>query len=187
MTRLLRLVVIVGLTSTGLGAAEQSADDRELMQYRLTPAVLEHAEAVATAFAANVEKNPQMKRRLDAQREIAVLQDKDDLTEAEQKRLDDLQAIVGNEALDLGINGGSLSEISAQLTKIPAMAAALKTAGMPPRDMAKFVVTAVQAAMIGGLQGSGMPVPPGAAGENVKFVIANQAAIERINKLLGAR
>ena len=43
------------------------------------------------------------------------------------------------------------------------MAAALKTAGMPPRDMAKFV-TAVPAAMIGGLQGSGMPVPPGAAG-----------------------
>ena len=38
------------------------------------------------------------------------------------------------------------------------MAAALKTAGMPPRDMA------VPAAMIGGLQGSGMPVPPGAAG-----------------------
>lgn len=145
--------------------------------------MLDQAEAVAKAFSANVEKDPRMKRRLDAQREIAVLENKDDPTEAEQQRLDELQAIVGDEPVDLGINGGSLSEISAQLTKIPAMSAALKTAGMPARDMAKFVVTAVQAAMI---VGSGVPVPPG-AGENVKFVLANQAAIERINRLLGAR
>jgi hypothetical protein len=186
MAWLSRLTVIMALT-TALGAAGQSADDRELMQYRLTPEVLDQAEAVARAFSANVEKDPRMKRKLDAQREIAVLEKKDDPTEAEQKRLDELQAIVGDEPIDLGINGGSLSEISAQLTRIPAMAAALKTAGMPPRDMAKFVVTAVQAAMIGGLQGSGMPVPPGAAGENVKFVLANQAAVERINTLLGAR
>ena len=67
------------------------------------------------------------------------------------------------------------------------MAAALATAGMAPRDMAKFIVTAVQAAMVGGLQGRGIPVPPGAAGDNIRFVMANQAAIERINKLLGAR
>jgi hypothetical protein len=55
---------------------------------------------------------------------------------------------------------------------------------MPAREMAKFVVAGVQAAMIGGLGGA---VPPGVAGENVKFVTANQATIERINKLLGAK
>jgi hypothetical protein len=162
----------------------QSADDRELLQFRLTNAILAQAEAVAKAFDANVAKDPKMKRRLDAQREIAVLEKKDNLTPAEEKRLDELRAIVGDEPIDLGINAGSLSEISAQLTKIPAMAAALKSAGMPAREMAKFIVTAVQAAMIVGLGGA---VPPGAAGENVKFVTANQAAIERINKLLGAR
>lgn len=186
MAWLLRVAAVVGLTAS-LGATGQSADDRELMQYRLTPEVLSKAESVAQAFAANVEKDPRMKRRLDAQREIAVLEAKDDLTEAEQARLDQLQGIVGNEPIDLGINGGSLAEISAQLAKIPAMSAALKTAGMAPRDMAKFVVTAVQAAMISGLQSAGMPVPAGAAGENVRFVAANQAAIERINRLLGAR
>jgi hypothetical protein len=186
MVWLHRLAVVAGLT-TALGAAAQSADDRELMQYRLTPEVLSRAESVAQAFAANIEKDPRMKRRLDAQREIAVLEKKDDLTEAEETRLEELQSLVGDQSIDLGINGGSLTEISAQLTKIPAMSAALKTAGMAPRDMAKFVVTAVQAAMVSGLQAAGMPVPPGAAGENVRFVAANQVAIERINTLLGAR
>jgi hypothetical protein len=165
-------------------AGAQSADDRELMQYRLTPEILTKVEAVAKAFDANVAKDPKMKRRLEAKRELDALDAKDTLTPAEQKRAHELSQIVGDEELDLGINGGSLSEMSAQLMKVPPMAAALKSAGMPAREMAKFIVTAVQAAMIGGLGGA---APPGAAGENVKFVLANQATIERINKLLGAK
>lgn len=184
MAWLMRLVAMALLT-VSLEAGGQSADDRELMQYRLTPEVLTKAEAVATAFSANIERDPAMKRKLDAQREIAVLEKKDDLTEAEQKRLDDLQAVVGD-GLDLGINGGSLTEISNQLQKVPAMAAALKSAGVAPRDMAKFMVTGVRAAMIGGLQDKSIPMPPGAAGDNVRFVMANRASIERINRLLGA-
>jgi hypothetical protein len=184
MTRLCISITIAAMTVT-LGASSQSADDRELMQYRLTPEVLAKAEAVAAAFSANIAKDPQMKRRFDAQRELAALEDKDTLTAAEQARIDALQEIIGDEPIDLGINGGSLSEMSSQLQKVPAMSAALSSAGMPPRDMAKFIVTAVQAAMIGGLQG--MPIPPGPPGDNVRFVTANQAAIERINRLLGAR
>ena len=186
MRRLLLSAVFAAFAVT-LNVVAQSADDRELMQYRLTPEVLTKAEAVASAFSANVARDPRMKRRFDAQKEIAVLEDKDTLTEAEQARLDALQEIVGDDPIDLGINGGSLSEISAQLQKIAPMAAALTSAGMAPRDMAKFVVTAVQAAMIGGLQGRGIPIPAGPAGDNIRFVMANQASIERINKLLGAR
>ena len=84
-----------------------------------------------------------MKRRFEAQQEIAVLEDKDTL---------------------------SLSEISAQLQKLAPMAAALTSAVIAHFDMAKFVVTAVQAAMIGGLQGRGIPIPPGAAGDNIRFI-----------------
>jgi hypothetical protein len=177
---------LIGLLT--MSSPLQSADDRELLEYRLTPAVLTKVEAVAKAFDANIAKDPQLKRVFDAQREIAALEKKSDttdLTEAEEKRLEALERIVAENPIDLGINGGSLSEMSAQLQKVPAMAAALKSAGMLPRDMAKFIVTAVQAAMVGGL--TGMPVPPGAAGDNVRFVTANQAAIERINTLLGAR
>lgn len=177
------LVVLAAVGALTLPAA-QSADDRELAQFRLTNEILAKAEAVAKAYDANVAKDPKMKRRLDAQRELDALDAKDTLTPAEQKRAYELTQIIGDAEVDLGIDGGSLSEISAQLMKIPAMAAALKSAGMPARDMAKFTVTAVQAAMVGALGGS---APAGAAGDNVRFVMANQAAIERINKLLGAK
>lgn len=181
MTWLLSLAMTGALTTTS--GAQMSADDRELSQYRLTTDVLNKAEAVAKAFEANLAKDPRMKRRMDAQREIAALEKKGNLSDAEEDRLTELPDIVGDEPLDLGINGGSLSEIASQLQKVPAMAAALKSAAMPPREMAKFIVTAVQAAMVTGL---GMPVPPG-AGENVRFMTANQAALDPINRLLGAR
>ena len=173
-------LTLIGALATPSG--QMSADDRELSTYRLTTDVLTKVEAVARAFDANLAKDPRMKRRMDAQREIAALEKKGNLSDAEEDRLAVLQDIVGDEPVDIGINGGSLSEISAQLQKVPAMAAALKTNGVLPRDFAKFIVTGVQAAMITGL---GMPIPPGAT-ENVRFVTANQAAMDRINRLLGA-
>jgi hypothetical protein len=181
MTRLVALAITGALAF----AAPQSADDRELQQYRLTNEILTKVEAVAKAFEANVAKDPKMKRHLDAKRELAVLEDKDNLTPAEQKRAEELGKILGDgESLEFSIEGGSLSEMSAQFMKIPPMAAALKSAGMPAREMAKFIVTAVQAAVADAMGGA---VPPGLNGENVKFVKANQGAIERINKLLGAK
>ena len=178
---LISFTVVAALTTS---LHTQSGDDQELQQYRLTAEILTKVESVAKVFDANVAKDPRMKRRLEAQRELDALDKKDDLTAEERKRAHELQAIVDDEPVDLGIEGGSLSQISAQLTKMPAMAAALKSAGMPAREMAKFIVTAFQSAMTAGLGGT---APPGAAGDNVRFVMANQTAMERINKLLGAR
>jgi hypothetical protein len=179
---LLISLALVGALTTPLH--KQSADDRELQHYRLTAAVLTQVEAVAKAYEASLAKDPKAKKRADAQRELDELDKKETLTPAEQKRAHELQSIVDDEPADLGIDGGTLSQITAQLTKMPTMAAALKSAGMPAREMAKFVVTIVNAGMIGAM---GQAPPPGAAGENVKFVMANQSAIERINKLLGAK
>jgi hypothetical protein len=178
---LVSLTLVAALT-TSLHA--QSADDKELQQYRLTADVLTKVEAVAKAFDANVAKDPRMKRRLEAQRELDALDAKDDLTPEERKRAHELTTIIGDDSLDFGIDGGSLSQISAQLMKIPPMAAALKSTGMPAREMAKFIVTAFEVAMTSAFGGA---VPPGAAGDNVKFIAANQAAIDRINKLFGAK
>ena len=177
-------LIALAMTGALAFAAPQSADDRELAQYRLTNEILAKVEAVAKAFDANVAKDPKMKKQLDAKRELDALDAKDSLTPAEQKRAHELSQIIDDAELDLGNSGGSLSQISAYLSKTPPMAAALKTSGMPAREMAKFIFTVAQATMVSAMGG---PAPPGAAGENVKFVLANQAAIERINKLLGAK
>lgn len=178
------VLVLVVLSGALAASVPQSADDRELAQYRLTTEILAKVEAVAKAFEANLAKTPKAKKLLDAQRELAELDKKETLTPAEQKRAYELQSILDDEPEAPGIEGGSLSEISAQLMRIPAMAAALKSAGMPAREMAKYTVTVIQAAMA---DATGQAVPPGAAGDNVRFVKANQAAIERLNRVLGAR
>lgn len=179
MTWLLSLAIVGALATPGA----QTADDRELSQFRLTTEVLNKAEAVAKAFDANLAKDPRMKRRMDAQREIATLEKKGDLSDAEEDRLSELQDIVGDEPI-IDINSESLSTMTAGLQKQPAMAAALKSAGMLPRDFAKFVVTAIQAAMI---SGTGMAAPAGPAGDNLRFVMANKATMDRISRILGAQ
>ena len=121
---------------------------------------------------------------LDAKRELDALDAKETLTPAEQKRAHELTQIIDDAELDLGNSGESLSEITAYLSKTAPMAAALKTSGMPAREMAKFIFTVAQATMVAAMGGA---APSGAAGENVKFVLANKSAIERINKLLGAK
>lgn len=161
----------------------QSADDREMAQYRLTTEILAKVEAVAKAYEAHLAKDPKSKKRLEAQRELAELDKKENLTPAEQKRAHELQTIVDDQPEEPGIEGGSLSEMTAQLTKMPGMAAALKSAGMTAREMAKYAVTVLQASIAGAMG----QTPSGVAGENVKFVIANQAAIERIGKILGGK
>ena len=179
MTGGVRIAAIAVLVSSvGLGVQAQSADDKELLQYRLTPEVLSKVDALAKAYAANLAKDPAVKRRLDARREIAALEKKDELTEAEEKRLQQLEVIVGDQGMDPGIDGGSLTQIAAQFGKIPAMAAALKSTGVLPRDLAKFTVTATQAALVVGLGAKNLP--PGLAPENVKFAAANRAELERI-------
>src|SRR5688572_25752795 len=112
MGLLISLALVSALTTSPYA---QSADDKELMQYRLTAEVLQKAEAVAKAFDANVAKDPKMKRRLKAQRELDALDAKDSLTAEERKRAHELTTIIGDEPMDLGIDGGSLSQMSAQL------------------------------------------------------------------------
>lgn len=180
---MIRLVALA-ITGAFAFAGAQSADDRELQQYRLTNEILTKVEAVAKAFEANVAKDPKLKKRLDAKRELDALDAKDSLTPAEQKRAHELSQIIDDTEPDYGNSGGSLSAISAYLSKTPPMAAALKTAGMPAREMAKFIFTVAQATMVSAMGGA---APSGVAGENLKFVMANQAAIDRINTLLGGK
>lgn len=170
---------LVALAMTGALAspAPQSADDRELAKYRLTTDVLTQVEAVAKAYQANLAKDPKMKRRLDAQRELDALDAKETLTPAEQKRAHELSTIIADleDGLELAVDAGSLAEMTAQLNRIPPMAAALKSAGMPAREMAKFLTATLHAAL-----GSG-------AAENATFYKANEAAFERISTLFGVK
>ena len=117
--------------------------------------------------------------------EIAALGKKDDLTEADQQRLEKLRAdkeSLENSAdnvLNMG-NADSLDEMEAQIQKAPLMANALQSAGMPPREYAKFMMAIIQASMVAGFKKAGMmkELPPGVNPENVKFIEEHEAELK---------
>lgn len=77
----------------------------------------------------------------------------------------------------------TLSDIETALRREPMMQKALASAGMTPREYAKFSLAFFQAAMIHGLQKSGMvkPIPKDLEAtvnlENIKFFDTHQAEI----------
>jgi hypothetical protein len=80
----------------------------------------------------------------------------------------------------------SLTDIEAAIRREPIMAGALKSAGMSPRDYAKFALAFFQAAMVSGMQKSGMvkEIPKELEAkinlENIKFVEAHDAEIKAL-------
>lgn len=178
-------IAVAVMTGTiGLGAQRGSpaADEKELQQYRLTADALSKVSVAAQAFA----NDPAMKKWQDAKREAEALDKKEELTAADERRLEQLEAVLEKKPYDFGVESGmSLSAMAAQVAKIPTIASGLKTAGLTPRDFSKFMVVLTQAAMVDGVQKSGvkMALPPGVSAENVRFAADHQAEIERVIKL----
>ena len=91
--------------------------------------------------------------------------------------------------------GSSLDDAAAEIAKMPPVAHALRAQGVPPREYVKFVGVLVQAYVVAasqamGAQATAQEAQLGAAlaaglfgvnlaPENVQFVVANQAAVDR--------
>ena len=185
------LTAIVVLSAiVGIGAqsrSEEETDRQELEQYRLTTDTLKKVELALLAAAKAMRNDPVVKTWQDAKREAEALQKKDELTEADARRLEQLQAIIESQPFDVGGDAQTLSEMAAQLAKIPPLASALKVAGLTPREYAKFTFTMSMAAMVHGFQkagGGNQPPVPGVAAENVKFVAEHEAELDRLGKLI---
>ena len=182
---------IVALSAiVGIGAqvrSEDDADRRELEQYRLTADTLKKVE-VAVVAAANAMKNdPIVQMWQEANREAEALQQKNNLTAAEARRLQQLKAIIESEPFDVNVNAATLTEMAAQLEKIPPLASALNDAGLTPREYAKFMFAMSLAGMARGFQkaaGTNQPLVPGVPTENVKFVAEHEAELERLGKVI---
>jgi hypothetical protein len=182
---------IVALSAiVGIGAQVRSGEDadrQELEQYRLTTETLKKVE-VAVVAAVNAMKNdPIVQMWQDANREAEALKKKDALTAAEARRLQQLQAIIESEPFDVDVKAETLTEMAAQLAKIPPLASALKDAGLTPREYAKFMFAMSLAGMAHGFQkagGADQPLVPGVAAENVKFMVEHEAELERLGKLI---
>jgi hypothetical protein len=165
-------------------------DEKEIAAYRLTMDGVNKAVAATRAMVAELKKDPKFQEMMKLDAEIKALQDKDELTDAEQEKLEQLEA--SKEQMESALDGLSfgnattLTEMEGRIKQFPPLAAALRSAGMTPREYATFTLAMLQASLVVGFKKSGMlkELPPGVSAENVKFVEAHEAELMAIQKAL---
>jgi hypothetical protein len=186
--RAIFVIVFTALGSAGVASQNPDPDAQEIAAYRLTEPNLKKVINVNRAVLKALMQDPKVQegRKIDA--EIDKITKKIDLTEADDKRLAELEARkeVLEDALDnpLGGDTRSLGEMEARIKKYAPMQQALETEGMGAREYAKFWMTFLQAAFAHGFQKSGMlkQLPPDINPENVKFIADHEAEIQAMQK-----
>ncbi len=172
--------------------AATGADSREIASYRLSMAVVNQVAAATRAMVAELKRDPQFQEVAEVNGEIKALEAKPETTEAEDARLETLKA--RKEELSDALKGpsigdaDSLTEMEAQIRKVPPLMAGLRSANMSPRDYAKFMLASLQAGMVAGLKKQGMlkEIPKDVSVENVQFMEAHEAELQALQKELSA-
>jgi DNA repair exonuclease SbcCD ATPase subunit len=175
-----------------LAQPQVDADTKEILSYRLTLDGLNKFAAATRQMAESAKSDPRYREMMKLQAELDALEKKEELTEADEARAEKLQeqleALEDSVPTGLDASDKSLSDMEASLRKEPQMARALDSAGMSARDYAKFMIAFFQAAMVHGMQKSGVvkEIPKELQAtlnmENIKFVEAHQAEITALMK-----
>jgi len=121
------------------------------------------------------------------EKELEVLRKKDEPTEAEDKRKDEItERLAALEAQkDSGLNTGdarNLNEMAAKIEAFPPVMNLLRKEGMSAREYAKFTLAIIQAGLTAGLQKQGLlkTMPEGVNPANVKFMIEHEEELKKL-------
>lgn len=181
------LVMVAVLLPCSTATAQFDGDTRELFAYRLTTRTLRQVDAATVAMAAELKKDPRYRQRLELGAEIAKLEKKEELSDAEQARLELLREKIEalGDADDVLSDGDqSLSDMEASIRKTPVMARALQSAGLTPREYSKFMLCLFQATVTAGMKKSGLmkEIPAEVPPENVKFAEEHEAELKALQE-----
>ena len=160
--------------------AESAADMKELSSYTLTMETLNKVDRAMRAAFVEIKKDPKFAEALKIEAELETLKKKDELTEAEEKRVEDLsrrlETINSNDAMDMS-DAQTIGQMAGKVEKFAPMMAGLRSAGLTAREYAKFMMAVLQAGLTAGLQKSGVlkEIPPGTNPANVKFMLDHEA------------
>ena len=171
-------------------------DHKEVVAYRLTVATMHKVMQAQRDLTDAMKKDPRFIKVEGLKAEIEKLREKDDISEADEARLEKLEEEL-NQAKGTGSsknnNAQTLSQMAAAIDNVPAARAALADAGLDAREYAKFSLAAMQAGMIAGMMKSGVvkEVPKELAAtvnmENVKFMQEHEAEVEAFAKLMAGK
>lgn len=176
-------------------AQTATADEKELATYRLTMPTVRKLAAVFRSFAEEAARDPRAQEFARLREEQKTLEEKDELTSAEEARMERISErmaeIEGAREKNSmgGGNAGSLTEMEAEIRKQPAVMKALAREGLTPREYAKCFLALFQAALVQGFSQGKIDMaklPAGINPENIKFVQENEKELEAIQKEMAA-
>lgn len=176
------------------GAGASDPDLKEVAAYRLSIPALNKVLQATKNLTAAAKNDPRFQKQAALEAEIKKLEAKDELTDADEARLEKLRAEAdeAEEKLDVAADTNTLSEMAARIEKEPLAAKALADAGITAREYAKFALAYFQAGMVASLLDSGTikEVPPELAAtmnvENLKFVREHATELEAFSQEMKA-
>ena len=206
------VLLLVGLLVAGVATpvfAQSKADEKELAAYALTMATLNKVVAATRAMSQEMLKDPKYQQlmkledQIDAiEKQLEPLQAKDEPSKAEEAKMESLTEQLekareardqAEESMSAGTpnmnNAQSLDDMERSLAAVPPMARALKSAGLSPREYAKFTLAMLQAGMIHGFSKGKVDyakLPPGVNPENIKFIDAHKAELDAMQQEFAA-
>lgn len=185
----LTAVLTIALATPAL--AQKGADDpdmKAIAAYHLTMAKFNALDHAMHDMAAELKKDPRFQQHMKEDAELEALQNKDNPTAADQKRIEALEAADKRfeDAMGDGVDGdnATLAQMAAGIKKLAPLANALQKNGISPQEYATFTMAMLQASMAAALKKSGQlkELPAGVNAENVKFVLDHEAEITRLQQ-----
>lgn len=192
--RIVSLTLAAALAVSAPAIAQTlTPDQKALATYKLTMPTVRKVAAVMQKFNAMAEQDPKAQELKKVRAEIEALNQKDELTEAEQARLEKLQE--REEALDREIeaaegpgNADTIADLAARVDARPEAKAALAAEGLTSREFAMTFMALLQAAMIKGFSQGKVDLaklPPGVNPDNIRFVEENEKELAALQAAMG--
>jgi len=191
-SRRLALLITIAFAPVALaaqGLVQNDADAKEIASYRLTMDAVNKLAVAMRAAAEEAKKDPRYQEVDRIKTELDTLRKKDEPSEAEQARIEELstkQAALEKQIEGPGLfnDANTLDDMEKAVRREPLLSGALAKAGMSPREFAKFTFAMVGASFAAGMQKSGMlkELPKEVNADNVKFIIEHEAELQKLQQ-----
>lgn len=184
-------LILTAALSTSSPAAQATPqadrDMKEIASYRLSMDTVKKVDVAMRAMFDEMARDPRFQASIKLEAELKALNEKEERTEAEDRRIEELEMEKEKMRSENPFNLGSantLSEMEAQVQKVPPMANALRSAGLTPREYSKFMLAMLQAGMAAGMKKSGLikELPKDFPAENVQFILDHEAELTAMQK-----
>jgi hypothetical protein len=164
-------------------------DLNEIASYTLTMDVVNKVDRVNRSMLATLKTDPRFAEAAKLETELEALRKKDETTEAEDKRKEQiearLEALTTRQEKLFNLNDAkTLADMTARIQAFTPLVSALQKEGLSARDYAKFMLTLIQTGFAAGLQKAGMlkETPEGVNPANIKFVLEHEEDLKKLQQ-----